>query len=990
MVLHNPLFTDSEDGRGMNNEQKGLAKGVGSVEALVLSPFKVTISCAMAGLLVVPGVSAECNKNGEVALVQVRKASVGKHTEVPELISHDELPAFHKPTAPAVDRQTSSYNIRHTAAACPSSDKVDSAPHLDDVDARGKHPDFPELISAEEFPALHQPRAPAIDRQASSYNISDSAAACPFLDKVDSAPHLDEVDARHGEGACQHNALEAGVVVDSLISANGVSCFEMGFPDVLRPPALCNDKTSGDARTSLYAYAIYCPVLHEGLDPINTMPPTQFVLLNHFALDEETVANFYARLNLPHQECVIAHLSPRGVLCLTADQVKAAKIFNGLLFNFICRRSPSDIGAAENKLKGYYLLPLKDEVESGRRTDSVTLLIDWAVTLNFVNWKLDMREWAFNKVNPGQVTTRFLLHDDSATREKRLLRLKCGVYDEDDLIDALVTYGPWNSRCFITGVTEDLCALSFMQGNQSGLCYKDYWQERFKVELRYVSQPLLLGYSLSRTGNFLQRPSQEALWCNAKAKRVILPPEVCVLQAGLKGNLWRGAFRLPSILHGLESALLAAQLRDMIGVQISAFKLQEALTSGAYNVYQSYERLELVGDSYLTLVGAAALYIKDTSMNKEQLATALHTLVRNKQLFQCAEKSGLASFVFNETFQIREWVSPGLIHENLYPAERKAQSACSRRQRISWRTLADIVEAIVGACVMYGRTEDAVKAMSWLEIPIQYPEKAACLHLFKAGAGKENFNLTSQIANLERQLNHTFKNHDLVSSALCCCLGDSDAGLEFSRLAFLGDCILSHHVGRHFLSAHQTLDVGSINEMKQSVINKENLACAAVRNKLHTFITGIDVSHKESIMTYASMLDKESLSRDVLPAFGLSGVCAPRGLGDMVSAIAAAIFLDCELDSELAWKVVRPLLEPLPEPGLFSVHPVNELTQFCRARFLSLDIQSSTQSGVYEVNVFVNNESIAKTKHEEKRYARKDAALQALCELASREERCCC
>ena len=66
----------------------------------------------------------------------------------------------------------------------------------------------------------------------------------------------------------------------------------------------------------------------------------------------------------------------------------------------------------------------------------------------------------------------------------------------------------------------------------------------------------------------------KAHWCSAKARRIELPPEVCILHKGLKGCLWRGAFRLPSILCGLENELLAAELRDSIHVEISAFKVR--------------------------------------------------------------------------------------------------------------------------------------------------------------------------------------------------------------------------------------------------------------------------------------------------------------------------------------------------------------------------------------------------------------------------------
>lgn len=52
-----------------------------------------------------------------------------------------------------------------------------------------------------------------------------------------------------------------------------------------------------------------------------------------------------------------------------------------------------------------------------------------------------------------------------------------------------------------------------------------------------------------------------------------LPPEICSVHVGVKGKLLRGAMRLPSVLFSLETALLAAELRDNIGVPMSCFKV---------------------------------------------------------------------------------------------------------------------------------------------------------------------------------------------------------------------------------------------------------------------------------------------------------------------------------------------------------------------------------------------------------------------------------
>ncbi|KAH7421130.1 hypothetical protein KP509_13G041700 [Ceratopteris richardii] len=779
----------------------------------------------------------------------------------------------------------------------------------------------------------------------------------------------------------------ASGVEKQIISANGVSYYQVAFPDVLRPLSIGGDSNNMYATEyALHAYSVSYSILKEEQSPICNMPTTQFVLVNHLPLDEEVITQFLVRLNLPHQVCLAARLSPCGVVYLTSEQVKTAKLFNGHLFDFICGRDTRNKGEGEeNRIKGFLILPLKDEVRLGRSEMELGRHIDWDVVLNFVRFNfnskkrmstMDSNSGPSLKLNMEAFDVKTL-----STCGNEWLTLKSGVYREEDLLDAFVTFGPWGSSCFITGIARGLCALSPMEGDKHDICYRDYWLKRFNVELQYVSQPLLVGCSFSRTGNFLQRPS-EAIWCSKMLKRVLLPPEVCLLIVGLKGTLWRGAFKLPSVLHGLENALLSAQLRDLVGVKVPVSKMQEALTSGAYNVYHSYERLELVGDSYLSLLGATVLYLENTASSKDDLASSLHSLVENKLLFRCAEASGIAAYVFNELFQIKRWIPPGLRFEK----GRTMQRVIPEGQRISWRTLADVVEAIIGACVMYGRSEDAWKAVSWFGIPIKHPQNIACSHVFKSGVRKNQI-FRRQMAHLEKHLQYKFKNHYLLNPALSCCSEEEDDIFQLNRLAFLGDCILSHHVAKHLLITHQAVGVGTINEIKQAVINKENLACAAIRNKLHGFIIGIDASQREAILAYATAVESECLRTGAAPAYGLLGLLPPKGLGDLVPGIAAAIYLDCGLDSDLVWKVIRPLLEPLPEPGTFSMHPIRELTEFCRARLLSLDIQWGVQNGMYEVNVIVNRERIARAEHEDKRFARKYAAVQALDVLQSSENK---
>lgn len=54
---------------------------------------------------------------------------------------------------------------------------------------------------------------------------------------------------------------------------------------------------------------------------------------------------------------------------------------------------------------------------------------------------------------------------------------------------------------------------------------------------------------------------------------VEMSPEICILLVGLPARLLRGAMRLPTVLYTVERALVAAELRDLIGVPMSSFKV---------------------------------------------------------------------------------------------------------------------------------------------------------------------------------------------------------------------------------------------------------------------------------------------------------------------------------------------------------------------------------------------------------------------------------
>ena len=287
----------------------------------------------------------------------------------------------------------------------------------------------------------------------------------------------------------------------------------------------------------------------------------------------------------------------------------------------------------------------------------------------------------------------------------------------------------------------------------------------------------------------------------------------------------------------------------------------------------SYERLEFLGDSFLTLSCATMLFLQDASMNKEDLVASLHSIVENKELFRCAEECGLASYVFNEPFLVKEWLPPGPIPDCLKSSDKRVKSGLVRKQRISWRTLADVVEAIIGLFALENNnTNDILKAISWLRVAIDYPK----FDLKRVLVSPIRYFSPCKIDRLEAQLGYHFKNVELVSMAFCYDSQDSEGGLHFSRLSYLGDCILSHYIAKHLITSCRSENVGIINELKQSVINKENLSYVCAKHKLQCFLSGVSRDVEERIAAYVAAIEETLKAQKIPCPFGYSGLCAPK------------------------------------------------------------------------------------------------------------------
>ncbi|KAL6982180.1 Dicer-like protein 1 [Sarracenia purpurea var. burkii] len=549
-----------------------------------------------------------------------------------------------------------------------------------------------------------------------------------------------------------------------------------------------------------------------------------------------------------------------------------------------------------------------------------------------------------------------------------------------------------------------------------GLCYN-----RYGVELIYKQQPLIRGRGVSYCKNLLsprfehsedhEGESAEAL---DKTYYVFLPPELCFVHP-LPGLLVRGAQRLPSIMRRVESMLLAIQLKDIINYPVPALKILEALTAASCQETFCYERAELLGDAYLKWVVSRFLFLKYPQKHEGQLTRMRQQMVSNMVLYQYALKKGLQSYIQADRFAPSRWAAPGVLpvfdedvketesslfdndsessrtipgegddgYEDDEMEDGELESDSSSYRVLSSKTLADVVEALIGVYYVEGGKNAANHLMKWIGIEVDFdPKEIMCT--IRPSNVPESILRSVNFDALEGALNIKFEDRGLLVEAITHASRPSSGVSCYQRLEFVGDAVLDHLITRHLFFTYTDLPPGRLTDLRAAAVNNENFARVAVKHKLHLHLRHGSSALEKQIRDFVKEVQNE-LSKPGFNSFGLGDCKAPKVLGDIVESIAGAIFLDSGRDTAVVWKVFQPLLHPMVTPETLPMHPVRELQERCQQQAEGLEYKATRNGNLATVEVFVDGVQVGIAQNAQKKMAQKLAARNALVALKERE-----
>ncbi|KAG6546729.1 hypothetical protein Mapa_011918 [Marchantia paleacea] len=816
---------------------------------------------------------------------------------------------------------------------------------------------------------------------------------------------------------CCKKLHDLGVLTDYLLPASELERSEMDESDdptklslradpvmelhaTLIPKALRGQWGDLSSKVRLFAYDFH--ILAEPQD----REYADYALFLEVDLDEDTKATI-TELHLTKGRVAKVQLVPSGQVEFDVEQLKVAQLYQERIFSIMLDRN------TEHKLPMQSLLPTPAYWDP-RRLYLLLPVVPGASTSSSVDWTSMydvLSDTSFNVSASGpDLDTQKHIEVKPDGWDYRSPSKACGFFHMangrvpvETVVNSLVeTVYNGNLYC-VVDVLWDMNGTSQFECNPSQyFSYIDYFKKRYKLDLVHRKQPLLKAKPLMRMHNLIvKRPDKEPGSALKAEVLVELPPELCSVKVfGFPAKTVNTLSLVPSFMHRLEYMLISTELQQKLkdafreASKVSPKTVLQALTTATCLETLSLERLELFGDSFLKFAVSKQLFLVYEQLHEGQLTKMRQRVICNSFLHKRGIEKEMPLYIHDEHFQPRDWAAPGrqcriichaencaAIHalHDATEASKVNQIKCSEGHRwVQKKTVADVVEAFIGAHLVDGGPDAALAFMHWLGIEVDFDPELVSQASARC-AGDVRFIQGIDLSKLEGVLGYTFQNKAVMVEALTHSSYDRPLGNCYQRLEFLGDAVLDYLITSHLYETFPDLPPGLLTDLRSATASNECFARVAVRNNLQLYLLHNSPYLEEQVRKFVTFIDNVSQGRE--PFYGWECDKGPKVLGDLVESLAGAVLVDTGFNLEKVWEVFEPLLQPIVTPGTLHLHPVRELVELCNRVKFELDCRSTTRDKLRVVTFtmmtgeFIIEQEAAKG---DKKSAKRLAAYEAL------------
>uniref|UniRef100_A0A7N0VGH0 RNase III domain-containing protein n=1 Tax=Kalanchoe fedtschenkoi TaxID=63787 RepID=A0A7N0VGH0_KALFE len=346
--------------------------------------------------------------------------------------------------------------------------------------------------------------------------------------------------------------------------------------------------------------------------------------------------------------------------------------------------------------------------------------------------------------------------------------------------------------------------------------------------------------------------------------------------------------------------------------------------------------------------------------------------VSNSNLYELAIKKNLQVYIRDQLFDPSQFYALGRpcsvicneetqskIHsrpksDQPDSSEVEVDVRCSRGHHwLFKKTIADVVEALVGAFVIDSGFKGAVSFLRWIGIDADYDVSqvdAICIQ------SKRYLQLNDLIdlASLEKTLDYKFVHKGLLVQAFLHPSYNKHGGGCYQRLEYLGDAVLDYLIISYLYSVYPNMKPGQITDLRSLCVNNKAFADVSISRSFHKFIINDSNSLPKAVEKYVKFREvsnPEECMQDE-PKF-------PKVLGDLMESCIGAVYLDTGFDLKYVWRMMHSLLEPVMRFSSFQISPVRELKELCQCHKWKVEFNTTKVGNIFSVEAVVTGKNIS-------------------------------
>ncbi|KAF9075929.1 hypothetical protein BDP27DRAFT_1540164 [Rhodocollybia butyracea] len=454
-------------------------------------------------------------------------------------------------------------------------------------------------------------------------------------------------------------------------------------------------------------------------------------------------------------------------------------------------------------------------------------------------------------------------------------------------------------------------------------------------------------------------------------------PELCA-KVNISASVYRTALLLPSIMQRLDDYLLVKELNaELFNHHISEALLHVALTASSAGIEYDYERLELLGDSFLKYLSSIYVFVMHPKADEGSMHNYRKLIISNKSLLKNSLAVGLPAFIQSKPFGFKTWnpskfpPSVGAIDEFTEPKQPIEPKSRSRTpplgndasgsdvkhqgtslkkaknlvQRLGDKVIADVAEAIVGAALLSGGQDLALQVTKALKVPLSDVEKWSDLNQKAEAPPSPNSTQIkpSTIKAIEAIVGSHCRRPDLLLEALTHYSKNNMQSKGHERLEFIGDAILDFLVVQHVFHRHSRMSPGGLTLLKGAMVSNSALAAICVLSGLYQHLLFESATLAQDIRQYVSLLQRAQVDEYALAKKeGRSAgqywhnIESPKVLSDAVESILGALYVSDGCSPAGAEKFFVKVFKPFYDRHIslqtLSHHPTKVLFELIQAR----------------------------------------------------------